>query len=575
MMKRTPTTGKIQPVVVVVMALLIDKSFGKLSSNNDDGYHQYRSRTKFTMMPSEFISEEIPAELDSDNDAATTPADFVPFGTNGCDAPCDKAQFCGNDNRCHDYSCDEIYEFGHTGFTRYSPDTSEKLHCVTFDDDSSPDDDGDDGSTTGSSDLSFFYDGEDFACDDRRLPYVVRYGCGSSTSSSASCNSDPLSKEGSGSSPTPVVLRANRKCTAQTTQQNYFSCYDIAPETDMDAYFANYIAAVDASNNTTSCASEGDGTSTSPVHSYGGSVLYSAHKDTHWVGKELGNGLPIAEADGVTFNQALASSFVEVHSERFHTLEPEFPNRCADDGGCKGNEVCGRDNKCIVGNSCSFYYSYGLSDIWPGTNSNSADELTCELLDTFNNPNPTDDCDADHPFVFHSTCPARFYETSCAGDFVHEFSPVRHCIAPNQKCTAKVPSSKSTFTCYEFAPSTDWTAYTQPYLEALAGNAHMCGGGDGSATGEDATDDTTSTTGTGIVHIATSGVVADNDCYIPVFETYHDETFDASVVLRNLFHIRIESDSTSSASSTAPTPTPKWTYQWIPFAVCILYLSMY
>ena len=39
-----------------------------------------------------------------------------------CDTPCLSGQFCGNDLQCHDFNCNEWYQFASVNYTDYNPD---------------------------------------------------------------------------------------------------------------------------------------------------------------------------------------------------------------------------------------------------------------------------------------------------------------------------------------------------------------------------------------------------------------------------------------------------------------------
>lgn len=532
-------------VFLMVIAMLLGYSCGEQFSTNHENNNK---NSRKLALPSEFVQEYVIPELTPDgNNDVSLDENFRPYEMiTGCaDNPCDVTEFCGIDDACHTMSCDQIYQYGITNFTRYNPDTSEQLKCIRFD---SPDDE--------NGDRSFFYDGEDYACPENgNLPLIVSYDCGPNVFSN-SC--EPVVD---GTVTTTPTVRVNRKCVAKTTEQNYFSCYDIAPGTDLNEYFADYIAAVNditmnnENNASMTCTNVETNEAESPVHLYGGLVSFSAHTSSDsFVELGFGNGLPFGQADEVTFNQMLAASIVQVSSQRFLSLDPTFPDRCIVDNGCEYRDFCGSDERCHLRN-CDGYYDHGPSS-WTGNKTDEAGALVCEFDGSFSD-DPTAACDeADYPFFVRAQCPANGYSTTCDDEnYVPEFSPVKHCITFNRKCTAQ-PNSKQTFTCYDIAVSTNLTTYTQPYVDSLASNPNMCDDGGNKHD---------------VVHVVTSELVWDDGCETTQFQVF--EKFDPQLALQNVINIRIEGEflGTSAASTLRPSSHRGHHYFWIPFFGSFLY----
>lgn len=148
-----------------------------------------------------------------------------------CAVACDQGSFCGRDLTCHPHSCENWYTFGHPAMTKYNNNTAQKdaaavatqLDCQIM--------------TANGQDRSFLTEGQ--VCKDGNLPSALSFhnGC---DYDGGDCVYDDSSSLSSGRPPVP---RMNRKCTAAPIDGYGFVCYDMAPETDFDTYFAEYMTA--------------------------------------------------------------------------------------------------------------------------------------------------------------------------------------------------------------------------------------------------------------------------------------------------------------------------------------------
>jgi hypothetical protein len=195
-----------------------------------------------------------------------------PYEANNCVVTCEETQFCGNDSQCHNTTCSNIYDFGIQDYTHRGETESEELQCVDF--------------AANERDRTFFRN-EDIECFGglNDLPAAVSFKCGIGVSTSGSCpNNAWEDKVG------PYVL-FNRKCTAQTGAQRFFSCYEISPQTDVESYFSFYVAevmALQAKNFTCDAANELE----YPHHEYANITWYNYYRQNTIIQGIYSNGMP-------------------------------------------------------------------------------------------------------------------------------------------------------------------------------------------------------------------------------------------------------------------------------------------
>ncbi len=147
-------------------------------------------------------------------------------GSGNCsNAPCDyEVQFCGLDDRCHYYSCQEWYDFGPPEFTGHDDGRS-----ITF--------------------LSnFSYVTNDNGGDASAAPLECEYEVPSSDVYSAaivygctfwSCSGDLCSGYTDMNDPREGVAQDfTQRCSATNGNLSYV-CYDLAEETDLDQFLVN------------------------------------------------------------------------------------------------------------------------------------------------------------------------------------------------------------------------------------------------------------------------------------------------------------------------------------------------
>jgi hypothetical protein len=117
-------------------------------------------------------------------------------------------EFCGTDDICHDFSCENWYLYGNERFTRHNNIAAPTLECQEI-----------------APDGNNLYQGT----------AGIFYGCNSTT---------------------PIRQNFNRECIANINEKTNFVCREFGPETDFQSFID------DADNSTTTCESG------SPIYTY-------------------------------------------------------------------------------------------------------------------------------------------------------------------------------------------------------------------------------------------------------------------------------------------------------------------
>ena len=373
--------------------------------------------------------------------------DYFPDYLYECENPCDDGSFCGRDLQCHSFSCENWYTLGHPIMTGYTPGKSPTtLDCATLEP---------------GEDRSFLT--QDQYCADGKLPTAVTFL--DECQGNSVCASYRSSESSSASSP-QVVAHMNRKCTAVPSDGFGFACYDVAPDTDLETYFADYVAAT-TDLEPIPCDAQDEGNAVKP------------HVYTDYVGsRRISSHMGSSSAD---FNVTLASKSIVARLFQVKLNYTIFP-LCED--GCKDTEFCGQDGTCHEFN-CVNVYDYGPKTVTGHEyQDTSSPNLECSSESpTFDDSNPclshlnTNPNVAEVNSTIESTWPLliRYYcskfekSNSSLLDFstdpamcAHEYLDGRYATF-NRHCFAQ-PNPYQNFSCYDMNPDTDLEQYLQDYL---------------------------------------------------------------------------------------------------------------
>jgi hypothetical protein len=377
-------------------------------------------------------------ELYSYNDTIKLPEyDF------NCTVACAENEFCGRDLKCHAFNCEVYYTLGHPTMTGYNSETSESLDCQEI--------------RADNEDVSFLSQ-QPLCFGVAPVALAWNKGCpGSGLYFPYPCDySDPE---------VDVAVRFNRKCTAKPSEDTGFICFDIAPDTDYDAYFSS-VPMDPSGSEQENCTSEYNGTShffyTGRVNGPQVGLMYE------WTGSETWN-VSLAAA-------AMVSEYFEV--QHFN----DFPF-CS--GGCKYTEFCGQDGICHSYN-CENVYAYGPASVTGHGDGDTRDDLMC-----------TSTLTAEHYCQVADDGWAEYLQdsTDYDGDNIESPWPVAlqfQCLPVNvwwqpdwcalkrlesryvtfnRFCEAK-PNPEQNFTCFDIDPVTDMESYLADYLKATAVNTN-------------------------------------------------------------------------------------------------------
>jgi hypothetical protein len=354
------------------------------------------------------------AEEDAFNDTST-----VPEYEYKCENDCDDGMFCGRDLKCHPFSCETFYALGPPTWTGHNDD----------DPSSSPPPELDCQIVEPGQDRSFL-NHEPF-CKGGYLPtavdYVHAHGDGGSWCAYADASSDP-----------DLFVYMNRKCTGTPSDGYGFVCYDMDPDTDLDAYFADYAAATAGLENIDYIY---NGTSYPRYpHDYNGRL--TAPRFSRFTGR---NGIRITPEFNVTWaNRSMVA-------ELFNVTESHPLSSLLCKNGCKDTEFCGQDGTCHAFN-CVNLYDYG-----PKTaTGHDYDDLKAPKLVCTSETPPVEDtstCLSPWPLLIHYHC-----TLSQSGDYSLRLScPVDYLdgryVTLNRYCSAQ-PNPYQTFSCYDLDPDT-------------------------------------------------------------------------------------------------------------------------
>ena len=399
---------------VVLIALLVDLSLAAAAAAAP--YREFRA-----------LQEENNTVQSDDGDDAWHPS-YYQFE---CEPPCDPSggTFCGSDLRCHPHNCDDWYTLGHPNMTGYDPDVSSELECTAFEEDDK------DTSFLGRAACAF---------SSGYLPYAVSidYEC---SSSSDPCNSN-RNKRG---------VRFNRKCTARPNATTGFVCYDIAPGTDVEAYFGDFVEATHGlvdQNGVEACEANNQSVMHQYTQDHGG--LYFRYVGSAW---------------SSDFNASLAAS--AFWSDYFLVDEESLPKMPVCESGCVDTEFCGTDGVCHR-YDCFNIYKYGPPEITGVKTAEGDIELTtCQV-------SPPEQCRDWKTGVeeAESMWPVAV-AYRCQGN--PSYGQLDECAYPilagryitfNIYCTAK-PNPNQIFTCYGIDPAVDMDTYMADYLENLTSDS--------------------------------------------------------------------------------------------------------
>jgi hypothetical protein len=246
------------------------------------------------------------AEADAFNDTTWTIQEYE------CESYCETGMFCGRDLKCHPYSCETFYALGHPFWTGHDDDPSStpppKLDCQIVEQ---------------GQDRSFLH--HEPMCKGGYLPTAVN-GDGS-WCAYADASSDP-----------DLFVYMNRKCTGTPSDGYRFVCYDMDPDTDLDAYFADYAAATAGLEN---------------IESFDNSTRYPHHYNGQLTAPQIST---FTSGSSTEFNVTLANR--SIVAELFNVTESHPLSSLLCKNGCKDTEFCGQDGTCHAFN-CVNLYDYG------------------------------------------------------------------------------------------------------------------------------------------------------------------------------------------------------------------------
>jgi hypothetical protein len=345
------------------------------------------------------------AEEDAFNDTTWTIQKYE------CKSDCDSGMFCGRDLKCHPYSCETFYALGHPFWTGHDDDPS-----------SSPPPELDCKIVELGQDRSFLH--HEPMCKGGYLPSAVYYvsanGDGGSWCAYADASSDP-----------DLFVYMNRKCTGTPSDGYGFVCYDMDPDTDLDAYFADYAAATAGLEN---------------IESFDNSTRYPHHYNGQLTAPQIST---FTSGSTTEFNVTLANR--SMVAELFNVTESHPLSSLLCKNGCKDTEFCGQDGTCHAFN-CVNLYDYG-----PKTaTGHDYDDRKAPKLACTNEPPPVEDtstCLSPWPLLIHYHCTLSrdsdyFSKPVCPVDYLDG----RYATL-NRYCSAQ-PNPSQTFSCYDLDPDT-------------------------------------------------------------------------------------------------------------------------
>ena len=365
----------------------------------------------------------------------TNDEDLVPpEGGYECVNPCKDMTFCGRDLQCHPYSCENWYMLGHPLMTGYMPDTSPALNCEILEN-------GEDRSYQTASPF----------CDDGFMPTSVTFRDG--------CKSRSTCWDGSA-----TVVHLNRKCTSTPRNGFGFVCYDMAPDTDFEAYYEEYIAATEKDLDPINCTEDNE--TYTEHHIYTSELSYPVEGFVTTLSSDYSSS---------DFNVTLATRTLVANLFAVNLTRTVFA-LC--ENGCKSTEFCGQDGSCHEFN-CVNVYDYGPKTVTGHDYQDpSAPQLQCS------DPAPTEvafnTClydpsalDADltknvespWPLLLTYQCSPYDYFThpeACAYDFLDG-----RYVTFNRFCSASLNEYQD-FVCYDMNPDTDMERYLADYLNQTA-----------------------------------------------------------------------------------------------------------
>jgi hypothetical protein len=354
---------------------------------------------------------------------------------NACE---EKGTFCGRDLKCHTYSCDNWYMFAHPIFTGYQTNQSQpNLDCKILQ--------GND------QDRSFLT--ENHVCKDRNLPAAVSFALDPCQTSSALYCAHDMNRQ--------ITALMNRKCTSTPSDEYGFVCYDMAPDTDFEKYFEDYIVATDDLD--VSSALPCSGTNETKVENH----HYTAYISSPLYGASHGFSTTVFNATLV--GRTIVSKLLEIN------LEYELFSIQLCENGCRDTEFCGEDGTCHEFN-CMSLYQYGPETV---TGHEYQDQSTPSLVCSNEPPtiDPSNPClsgsasrntdisnnvtiASPWPLLINYHC-SRLEESVDGSSVFQSFSQSDQCaygyldgryVATNRHCSAQ-PNPYQTFSCYDLDPS--------------------------------------------------------------------------------------------------------------------------
>ena len=256
----------------------------------------------------------------------------------------------------------------------------------------------------------------------------------------------------------------NRKCTSAPSDGFGFVCYDMAPDTDLETYFDDYIAAT-TDLDPVPCDTDDEINAENHV--------YTANLRSPRV--VTGNGFSSSE-----FNATLAS--MSVVAEVFEVDLNEYSMFPVCDEGCKDTEFCGQDGTCHEFN-CINVYDYGPKTVTGHDYQDTSAKLECSseppTVDDSNpclgmNPDAFDaelisTVESPWPVLIEYFC-SRVESTSDSDRFY--FGDSAECgyayldgryATFNRHCSAQ-PNPYQNFSCYDMDPNTDMERYLNDYV---------------------------------------------------------------------------------------------------------------
>lgn len=360
-----------------------------------------------------------------------------------CTVACAENEFCGRDLMCHAFNCEVYYTLGHPTMTGYNNETSGSLDCqeIRADDE----------------DVSFLSQGPPCRDQGGHAPVALAWTkvCGDY----ALYYPYPCDPE------VDVAVRFNRKCTAKPSENTGFVCFDIAPDTDYDAYFSS-VPMDPSGSDQENCTAEYNDTS---HYFYTGRVI----GPQVWL---------VYEFEGTkTWNVSLAAAAMV--SEYFEVQHfNDFPF-CSD--GCKYTEFCGQDGMCHSYN-CENVYAYGPASVTGHGDGDTRGNLMCTstltgehycqvaddgLTEYLKNSTEYDGNDIESPWPVALQYQCLPVNVWWEPDWCALKRLESRYVTFNRFCEAK-PNPEQNFTCFDIDPVTDMKSYLADYLNATAVNTN-------------------------------------------------------------------------------------------------------